>query len=86
MKTQWVLLVVLAFCAAALAQEPLAEDRGAAGLSRALKELRTTASVMHITAHPDDEDGPALTMLSGGQGARVSLLTLNRGEAGANLV
>jgi LmbE family N-acetylglucosaminyl deacetylase len=80
------LAVALVCCAVALAQEALPEDRGAAGLSRALKELRTTATVMHITAHPDDEDGAALTMLSRGQGARVSLLTLNRGEAGANLV
>lgn len=80
------LVMILVMCSAGLAHEPIAEDRGAAGLWRALKELRTTGSVMHITAHPDDEDGPLLARMSRGQGARVSLLTLNRGEGGANLV
>jgi LmbE family N-acetylglucosaminyl deacetylase len=63
---------------------PLPEDRGQAGLEQALKRLSTTASVMMIVAHPDDEDGALLTYLSRGLGARVSLLTLTRGEGGQN--
>ena len=86
MYTKWGGVLGILLCAAAAAHEPLPEDRGMAGLWRVLKELRTTASAMHITAHPDDEDGGTLTWLSRGQGARVSLLTLNRGEGGANLV
>ena len=39
-----------------------------------------------ITAHPDDEDGGMLAYESRGQGTRVSLLTLNRGEGGANVM
>jgi LmbE family N-acetylglucosaminyl deacetylase len=39
-----------------------------------------------ITAHPDDEDGGMLTYEARGQGARVSLLTLNRGEGGQNVM
>ncbi len=39
-----------------------------------------------ITAHPDDEDGATLAYESRGQGTRVSLLTLNRGEGGANVM
>jgi len=39
---------------------------------------------MHTTAHPDDEHGGMLALLSRGAGARVSLLTLNRGESGDN--
>ena len=66
--------------------EALPEDRGAAGLYRALLQLRTTASVMHIVAHPDDEDGALLTWLSRKHGARVMLLSLTRGEGGANLI
>ncbi|HEY7055266.1 MAG TPA: PIG-L family deacetylase, partial [Vicinamibacterales bacterium] len=38
------------------------------------------------TAHPDDEHGGLLAMLSRGQGARVSLLTLTRGESGDNAI
>src|SRR5260370_7605840 len=39
-----------------------------------------------VTAHPDDEDGGMLVYESRGQGARVALLTLNRGEGGANVM
>jgi LmbE family N-acetylglucosaminyl deacetylase len=63
---------------------PLPEDRGAAALEQALRRLSTTASVMMIVAHPDDEDGALLTYLSRGLGARVTLLTLTRGEGGQN--
>ena len=39
-----------------------------------------------ITAHPDDEDGGMLAHQSRGLGARAALLTLNRGEGGANVM
>ena len=65
---------------------PLPEDRGVAALEQSLRRLGTTASVMMIVAHPDDEDGPLLTYLSRGMGARVTLLTLNRGEGGQNAI
>jgi LmbE family N-acetylglucosaminyl deacetylase len=63
---------------------PLPEDRGAAALEQSLRRLETTASVMMIVAHPDDEDGALLTYLSRGLGARCTLLTLTRGEGGQN--
>jgi LmbE family N-acetylglucosaminyl deacetylase len=65
---------------------PLAEDRGAATVEQSLRLLGTTASVLMIVAHPDDEDGPLLTCLSRGLGARVTLLTLTRGEGGQNMM
>ncbi|MFZ1085559.1 MAG: PIG-L family deacetylase [Terracidiphilus sp.] len=65
---------------------PLPEDRGAAALEQSLRRLQTTASVLMIVAHPDDEDGPLLTYLSRGLGARVTLLTLTRGEGGQNAI
>ena len=63
---------------------PIAENRGAAALDVALAQLHTRASMLMITAHPDDEDGATLTYESRSVGARVGLLTLNRGEGGAN--
>src|SRR5215813_9706291 len=66
--------------------EPLPQDRGAAGTWQKLLTLQTTASAMHTTAHPDDEHGGTLAQLSRGRGARVSLLTLTRGEAGDNAI
>ena len=63
---------------------PLPEDRGAAALEQSIRRLSTTASVMMIVAHPDDEDGALLTYLSRGLGVRCTLLTLTRGEGGQN--
>jgi LmbE family N-acetylglucosaminyl deacetylase len=63
---------------------PLPEDRGQAALEQSLRRLGTTASVMMIVAHPDDEDGALLTYLSRGLGVRATLLTLTRGEGGQN--
>jgi len=81
-------LVFVAFTfhsAQAQVQEP-AENKGAAAAYRALLCLRSTATVLHTTAHPDDEDGALLAWLSRKQGVRTGLLTLNRGEGGANLI
>jgi len=68
------------------AASPLPFDRGAAALWQSLEKLHTRASLIMVTAHPDDEDGGMLTYESRGQGARVTLLTLNRGEGGANVM
>lgn len=65
---------------------PLTLDQGAAGAWQKILKLQTTASVLHTTAHPDDEHSGALTMLSRGVGARTGLLTINRGEAGDNAI
>ena len=61
-------------------------NRGSTALWQTLKKLHTRASLIMITAHPDDEDGGMLAYESRGQGARVTLLTLNRGEGGANVM
>jgi LmbE family N-acetylglucosaminyl deacetylase len=61
-------------------------DRGASETWLALKRLRTRASLLMITAHPDDEDGATLAYESRGLGVRTDLLTLNRGEGGANVM
>jgi LmbE family N-acetylglucosaminyl deacetylase len=62
------------------------QSNGAVAAWQAMLKLRTTASVMHVTAHPDDEHGGVLTKVSRGDGARVALLTLNRGESGDNAI
>jgi LmbE family N-acetylglucosaminyl deacetylase len=59
-------------------------DQGSLGLQELLRKLNTRASLMLIVAHPDDEDGGMLTLYSRGLGARVAILTLNRGEGGQN--
>jgi len=80
-------VVVLAVCATMLGgAEMPAQDDGIVGAWHTLRKLQTTASVMHVTAHPDDEHGAVLAWLSRGQGARVSLMTLTRGESGDNAI
>lgn len=59
---------------------------GSPAVWQSIKKLHTRASLIMLTAHPDDEDGGMLTYESRGQGARVALLTLNRGEGGANVM
>ena len=61
-------------------------ERGAAGLAETLRRLHTRASLIQINAHPDDEDGGMLAYESRGLGADVSLLALNRGEGGQNVM
>jgi hypothetical protein len=45
-----------------------AMNSNAAAAYQSLLRLRTTATVLHTTAHPDDEDGPLITWLARGQG------------------
>lgn len=66
--------------------QPLPYDRGSASLWQSLQKLHTRASLLMVTAHPDDEDGGMLAYESRGVGARVAVLTLNRGEGGANVM
>jgi LmbE family N-acetylglucosaminyl deacetylase len=64
----------------------ISQDEGVDGLRLGLRRLSTTAQLMQVVAHPDDEDGGMLTLESRGRGDRVLLMTLNRGEGGQNKV
>jgi LmbE family N-acetylglucosaminyl deacetylase len=78
--------LALALVGTVLHSQSVPRQDGASEAWQKLLKLRTTASVMHVTAHPDDEHGGVLTKLSRGDGARLSLLTLNRGESGDNAI
>jgi LmbE family N-acetylglucosaminyl deacetylase len=62
------------------------QDEGIAGLRLELLRLATTARLMQVVAHPDDEDGGLLTLQARGHGVSTLLMTLNRGEGGQNKV
>ena len=57
-----------------------------AGLRLELLRLGTTARLMQVVAHPDDEDGGMLTLEARGRGVSTLLMTLNRGEGGQNKI
>src|SRR6185295_20412328 len=82
------LLVLLgAAVAPALAQlAPSPRDLGATGLALALRRLSSTARVLYVTAHPDDEHNGVLVRLSRGLGVRTALLTVTRGDGGQNAI
>ncbi len=61
-------------------------DRGTTGLMQLLKRLNTTASVLMIGAHPDDEDTALLAYLARGENARTAYLSLTRGDGGQNII
>src|SRR5258708_3434825 len=63
---------------------PLPQDQGAVHLYQLLAKLKTTARLMQVVAHPDDEDGGMMTMESRGRGYSVLLFTVTRGEGGQN--
>ena len=65
---------------------PLPVDRGAAAVWQSLQSLHTRASLILIVAHPDDEDSGMLAYESRDQGVDTTLLTLNRGEGGQNVM
>jgi LmbE family N-acetylglucosaminyl deacetylase len=84
---------VLLLCLAGLGLQParaqvqeLKEDLGAAGAYQALLRARSTATVLFTQAHPDDEDAALVTLVARRDGARTGLLSLTRGEGGANLI
>jgi LmbE family N-acetylglucosaminyl deacetylase len=64
----------------------LPQDQGMAGLRLQLLRLGTTARLMQVVAHPDDEDGGMLTLEARGRGVSTLLMTLNRGEGGQNKI
>src|SRR3954469_9578241 len=70
----------------AAAQVRPVNDYGALGLAQLLKRLNTTASVMMIGAHPDDEDSALLAYFARGESARTAYLSLTRGDGGQNII
>lgn len=83
----WIIsLCLFAFPFQTQAQVRPVYDYGAIGLGQLLKRLNNTKSVMHIGAHPDDEDSGLLAFLARGENARTAYLSLTRGEGGQNII
>jgi LmbE family N-acetylglucosaminyl deacetylase len=79
------LLVLAVLIAASFpAAGPVADERGLVGLQLLLRKLAMAGTVMHVTAHPDDENNPLMARQSHGQGLRVVLATATRGNGGQN--
>lgn len=53
-------------------------------LADQLLALRTAGTVLHLGAHPDDEESGVLALMARGHGARVVYWSATRGEGGQN--
>lgn len=85
---RFLLLLVLLLAAGATlgGQARPVYSRGTAGILQQIGKLQTTASVLLIGAHPDDEDSAFIARTARGDHARVAYLSLNRGEGGQNAI
>jgi len=80
--------VVSLVCAGLLALAPSARGQrvDAAKLGEEIAGLGTTARVLMIGAHPDDEDTQLITWLAKARHVETAYLSLTRGDGGQNLI
>jgi LmbE family N-acetylglucosaminyl deacetylase len=71
---------VLALAGLARAAEPPA----GAAILQDLNSFKTYATVLHVAAHPDDENRTLLAYLSRGRNYRTGYLSVTRGDGGQN--
>jgi LmbE family N-acetylglucosaminyl deacetylase len=73
-----------AFAAGAPAPLKVEGPPASAAILHDLKSFREMGTVLHIGAHPDDENTELITWLSRGRGYRTGYLSITRGDGGQN--
>ncbi len=63
-----------------------ADPPTAAAILQDLRSFNELSSVLHIAAHPDDENTQLITYLARGRGSRMAYLSVTRGDGGQNLL
>ena len=58
----------------------------ASSIAQELRAFGVLGSVLHIAAHPDDENSQLITYLSRGRHYRVAYLSVTRGDGGQNVL
>ena len=71
---------VVATALPARAEEPLS----GIAIQQDLRSFATVATVLHVAAHPDDENTQLITYLARGRGYRTGYLSVTRGDGGQN--
>ena len=81
-------LCALGACFLAATATPIraADPPDPAAILQDLHSFNDLGSVLHIAAHPDDENTQLLTYLARGRGCRTAYLSLTRGDGGQNLL
>ena len=55
-----------------------------AAIQQELRSLGTTGTLLHVAAHPDDENTQLITYFARGRGFRTAYLSITRGDGGQN--
>jgi LmbE family N-acetylglucosaminyl deacetylase len=66
------------------ANGPEAGPDSPAAILQELRSLGEMGSVLHVAAHPDDENTQLITYLARGRGYRAAYLSITRGDGGQN--
>jgi LmbE family N-acetylglucosaminyl deacetylase len=61
-----------------------AEPVPAAAILQDLRTFANTGTVLHVAAHPDDENTQLITAMARGRGYRAAYLSVTRGDGGQN--
>lgn len=64
----------------------LPADSTAAAILHGLRTFSTTGRVLHVGAHPDDENTQLIAYLSRGRGYDTAYLSITRGDGGQNVL
>ena len=76
------LVLAAASLSAASAPSPAVPD--AAEILQQLRGFATTGTLLHVAAHPDDENTQLITYFARARGYRTAYLSLTRGDGGQN--
>ena len=63
-----------------------ADPAPAAEIQQDLRAFREMGTVLHVAAHPDDENTQLIAYLARGRGCRTGYLSLTRGDGGQNVL
>src|SRR6516164_842918 len=63
-----------------------AEQPSAAAILEELRNFRELGSILHVAAHPDDENTQLITYFARGRGFRTAYLSITRGDGGQNVL
>src|SRR5882724_9054816 len=88
-RTCWAVLLapIGLFGLASFVTSSRASDQpSAAAILQELKAFRELGSVLHVGAHPDDENTQLITYFARGRGFRTAYLSITRGDGGQNVL
>src|SRR5436309_473387 len=84
-RSRWSVLFGLPFAAIGLnLQAAPPEQLAPAAIAQELRNFGVVGTVLHVGAHPDDENTQLIAYLVRGRGYRAAYLSLTRGDGGQN--